>query len=100
MPVGIRNTQTTTVTSSSQKFTNPMNPGQQYVFSANVDCWVKVTTSGGSAAADTADNIMYVAGQQLPLKSPDDAGATTNSYVHVIRDSTDGSATLGIIEGR
>lgn len=96
----IRSSQVQTVTGSSQKFTNPMQAGQRYVFTANVDCWVKVTATGGSAAVSTADNVLYIAGQRLPLQSPDNAGTTTNSYVHMIKDTgmVDGRACLGIEE--
>ena len=102
MPSGTRTSQYLAVGAVSGEFTNPMQPGQQYVFTASTDCWIKVgvTGAGGDAAADTADNILYVSGQPpLPLCSPDNSGTTTNSYVHVIRDAADGDATLTIVEG-
>lgn len=99
MPL-VRSTQVQTVTGSSQKFTNAMQNGQQYVFTANVDCWVKVAATGGAAAVSTADNQLYLAGQKLYLKSPENTGVTTNAFVHVIKDTgmPDGRASLGIEE--
>jgi hypothetical protein len=99
MPIGVRHTQYVAVGAASAGFTNPMQPGQQYLFTANTDCWVKVTVTGGSAAANTADNIMYKASMgPIPLCSPDNNGVTTNSFVKVIRDSADGDACLAILE--
>lgn len=100
MPRGIRSTQVLAITGASAKFTNPMQSGQQYVFTATVDCWVKVTTTGGSAAVATADNIFYSAGQRLPLQSPDNAGVTTNAFVHAIiaTGMPSGTACLGVEE--
>ena len=99
MPIGIRHTQYVAVGAASAKFTNPMQAGQQYLFVANTDCWVKVTVTGGAAAANTADNILYKAGMPpIPLKSPDNAGTTTNAFVHVIREAADGDACLMILE--
>ena len=98
MPFAITSTQYLSVTGTSGKFTNPMVPGRQYLFSADIDCWVKVTVTGGAAAADTADNILYKAGQLLPLANPD-ISATTNAFVHVIRQgSTSGDATLALLQ--
>ncbi len=99
MPPYIRSSQVVAISGSSAGFTNPMEPGQIYRFTATTDCWVKVTTSGGSAAADTADNHLYIKGQTLYLASPDANGVTTNSYVKVIQDSAAGDATLSVVEG-
>lgn len=98
MPVGMRTSQYTAVGVASAKFTNPMQPGQQYLFSASTNCFVKVTVTGGAASA-AADNILYITGgPPLPLCSPDSNGVTDNSYVHVIRDTADGKATLTLVE--
>ena len=56
MPVTMRTAQYVAVAGTSAKFTNAMVSGGQYRFTANTDCWVKVTATGGSAAANTADN--------------------------------------------
>jgi hypothetical protein len=93
----IRSTQYLAVTGTSGGFTNAMEPGFEYMFVANEDCWVKVTVTGGAAAADTADNILYIKGQQLFLKNPDHRG-TTNSFVKVISDGTNCDAVLSLIE--
>lgn len=94
MPFTPGDTQYTAVTDTSAKFTNAMHPGKQYTFSCDVDCWVKVTVTGGAAAADTANNILVKAGTVLPLANPDNS-ATANAFVHVIRQgSTSGDATL------
>ena len=78
---------------ASAGFTNPMSPGMFYRFTANTDCWVKVTTTGGAAVAQAADNIFCISGQVLILCSPDD-NATTNGFVKVIRNTADGVGSL------
>lgn len=84
------------VASASAKFTNAMVPGIIYRFTANTDCWVKVTATGGAAAASTTDNHLCLSGQTLILVNPD-TSITTNSFVHVIRNTADGKATLSPI---
>jgi len=86
-------TQYLALTSTSAQFTSAMEPGFIYRFSANVDCWVRITTTGGAAAANTANNILYIAGQSLWLANPDVDG-TTNAFVHAIEDIADGDASL------
>ena len=49
MPFGVRSTQVIDVTGASAQFTNAMKSGQQYIFTSNVDCWVRVTATGGAA---------------------------------------------------
>ena len=97
MPYTIRTSQYVAIAGTSAKFAAAMASGQQYRFTANTDCWVKVTATGGAAAADTADNHYYVAGQTLLLANPDQ-GSETNAFVHVIQDSAAGDATLSLIE--
>ena len=92
MPIGSRASQYLAITGSSAKFTTAMARDVQYVFTANVDCWVLIGATGASAAADTANNILYIAGQQLPLCNSD--VNTTNSFVHVISDGTNGDGCL------
>ncbi len=87
------------VATASAGFTNPMAPGAQYFFTADTDCWVKVTTTGGSAAADTADNVFVKSGMVIPLANPDASG-TTNAFVKVIRQTADGDATLWRVDYR
>lgn len=83
---------------ASAQFTNPMLPGQMYYFNCNVDCWVRVTTTGGAAAANTADNILFKASQEpMALENPD-TSITTNAFVHVIGDTAAGDAVLMLIE--
>ena len=86
------------VTASSAKFTNAMVPNQRYLFTASIDCWVTTALTGGAAIPNTADNVLYVRGMALELGSPDDTG-TTNAFVHVIRDTASGDATLALVEG-
>jgi hypothetical protein len=78
---------------ASAKFTNPMQPGCQYIFSCEVDCWIAVGATGGAAQADTAGNVFVKAGQEIPLANLEDSG-TTNSFVHVISQAADGDASL------
>ena len=89
------------VAAASAGFTTPMKPGQVYLFTANTNCWVKVTTTGGSAVADTSGNMYVHAGQTVYLSNLADfdnslpsGTTTTNGFVKVIRDSADGDATL------
>lgn len=82
-------------TGTSSKFTAAMAFGFTYRFVANQDCWVKVTVTGGAAAADTADNHLYMSGQELFLA----CDSETEGFVHVISDGTNGDATLSMIEG-
>lgn len=99
MPFAPISTQYSAVTGTSAEFTAPMAPGRQYTLSCDVDCWVKVTTTGGAAAADTANNILVKAGTVLPLANPD-TNITTNAYVCIIRQgSTSGDATLTLWGG-
>lgn len=97
MPYAITSTQYVAVASASAKFTNAMDPGKQYEFRTSTNCWVKVTVTGGAAAADTANNIYVAAGGVLYLANPD-TSIKTNAFVHVIRDSADGDATLARID--
>ena len=92
-----RSVQYAAISGTSAAFTNPMEPGQIYAFTANTDCWVRVTATGTDAAADTADNILYIKGQMLYLVNPDSTG-TTNSFVKVIQDAAAGDGTLRLIE--
>ncbi len=89
----VTTSQVLAVGSSSGKFTNAMAQGAQYLFTCESDCWIKVAATGGAAAADTADNIFVKAGMTIPLCNTEDSG-TTNSFVHAIRQSVDGDATL------
>lgn len=93
--------QYTSVTGTSQKFTNAMAVGSIHQFSCNVDCWVATGATGGAAVADTAANTLYRAGQVLFLTGPHyspttpSATTTTSAFVHVICEgSTSGKATL------
>lgn len=91
----IRASQVSTVTNSSAKFTNEMAVGQVYRLAVNTNTWFKVTVTGGSAAADTTDNHFLGSGQAVFLRSP----GTGDGFVHVIRDSADGDASLSLCEG-
>ena len=93
MPFSPTDAQYVAVGAASAGFTNPMEPGKQYMLRSTVDCWVKVTTTGGAAAAATTQNIPVKAGVPLPLANPE-RSSTTNAYVKVIRDSVDGHASL------
>ena len=84
------------VATASAKFTNAMVPGQLYRFTANTDCWVKIGVTGASAAASAADNHLCLSGQTLILRNPE-TSETDESFVHVIRNTADGKATLSPI---
>jgi len=83
---------------ASAGFTNPMDPGKLYRFISSTNCWVRVTTSGGSAAADTTNNHFVAANQEVYLRNPD-VSSVANAYVKVIRDTADGDATLSLCIG-
>jgi hypothetical protein len=84
------------VGAASAKFATAMVPGQLYRFSSSTNCWVKIAVTGGAAAADTANNHYCHAGASLILKNPEVSEAD-ESFVHVIRDTADGDATLSPI---
>lgn len=96
-PIKTRISQTLAVTGASAQFANAMESGQQYRFTANTDCWVKVSDTGDSAVAAAADNHLYIKGQTLWLAIGQ--GETVDGFVHVIRDTADGSASLSLYEG-
>ncbi len=92
----LRQGQILAISGVTAKFTNPMEPGQKYLFVADETSWVKVTVTGGAAAA-AADNIRFQQGQPpLILENPDRSG-TTNAFVHVLADAA-GHASLTLIE--
>ncbi len=82
---------------ANAKFTNPIEPGQVYEFSSNVDCWIAIEATGGAAAPDANGNVLYT-GQRTYLKSPDSGNATTNSFVHVYGDGVAGDACIYPVE--
>lgn len=86
------------VAATSAQFTNPMSPGVVYRLTANTDCWVTVAGTGGAAQASTANNHFLISGQTILLVNPD-VSSTTNAYVHMIRNSADGKATLSPLKG-
>lgn len=93
MLYGFASSQVLAVGATSGKFAAAMAQGVQYVFTCESDCWITVGATGGAAIADTDNNIFVKAGQDVPLANMEDSG-TTNSFVHVIRQSADGDATL------
>ncbi len=97
MPVTITSTQVLAVTGTSAKFATSMVPGKQYIFTCENDCWVKVTATGGAAAADTANNIFVKAGMVIPLANPD-VSSTTNAFVHFIWQSVAGDCSLSRLD--
>ena len=81
------------VAATSAKFTAAMAPGILYRFTANTDCWVFVGVTGGAAQASTANNHLCLSGQTLILANPA-TSSVAGSFVHVIRNTADGKATL------
>ena len=94
--ITVADSQYVAVGSSSAKFADAMDVGFLYRFTSNVDCWVVRGATGGSAAADDNGATLVIAGQVAYLST--DAQATTG-FVHVIRDTADGKATLTRILG-
>lgn len=99
MPRGIEPTsaQYSTVIVTSQKFTTAMAKGQQYVFLSTTNCWITKGATGGAAVGSAAGAIFVPANTAVLLQNTEDA--TTNAFVHFIRDSADGKATLSIAIG-
>lgn len=93
MPNGVlpATAQYQTVTSSSAKFAAAMAFGEQYVFTTTTDCWITTAATGGSVTASAA-GAMFVAAGSAVLLTPDDDGSVW--FVHIIRDSADGKASL------
>lgn len=94
--VGVVSSQIRVTSGTSSQFTNPMVQGGQYLLRCEAATWVKVTATGGAAAADTADNHFVPAGGQLLLANLESTG-TTNSFVHVIQDSAAGQCVLTLL---
>lgn len=86
------------VAATSAKFTSAMAPGKLYRYVCAANSWVKVTATGGAAAADTANNHYIPANTAVLLRNPD-TSITTNAFVHAIRDTADGDATLSEVVG-
>lgn len=88
------------VATTSAKFTNAMRPGVAYLLTANTDCWFTTGATGGAAVASTAGNAFLISGQTKVLHGPHfdlsnpSSSTTTSSFVHVIRNTADGKATL------
>ena len=94
--VGVVSSQIKVTSGTSGQFTNPMVQGGQYLLRCEAAAWVKVTATGGAAAADTADNHFVPAGGQLLLANLESSG-TTNSFVHVIQDAAAGQCVLTLL---
>jgi hypothetical protein len=84
------------VASSSAKFTNAMAVGRTYRLHATTDLWWKQGATGVTAAADTADNHLLVAGSTVYIQTDD---ATNMGFIACIRVTADGKATLSEVEG-
>lgn len=101
MPLALSSgSQYVAVAATSAKFTNAMRPGQIYRLTVNTDCWLNIGATGGAAQASTADNVLVLSGQTVYLTGPHysatdpSSSTTTNAFVHLIRNSADGKATL------
>lgn len=85
-----------TVVTAATEIAHDMKPGRQYRFTADTDCYVRVTSAGGAAASIGAGSTLCRAGQVLLVGV---LGARTNDGVRktrisVIRASADGACTL------
>lgn len=93
----LKSSQYTTVTGTSQKFSNAMDAGQRYRFAANTDCWVLVGATDAEATAGAGSHFV-AKGNAIPLGVPPGDDGTLG-FVHVIRDAADGKASLSLIGG-
>jgi hypothetical protein len=93
--IRIRQSQYLAVGATSGAFASEMIASRLYRFTANSDCWVRIGGVADSAAANTANNHLYIKGQTIYFSRT----AGDDGYVHVIRDAADGAATLSLIEG-
>ena len=94
MPIFYEDSQYTTVTSSSQKFTNACAPDHWYRLRSSTDCFFAVGLTGGSASAG-ANSHFLPAGVAVDFM----VRSATAGFVHIIRDSADGKATLSLLGG-
>lgn len=94
--VSVVSSQALAVGVASGKFATAMAQGGQYMYRCLSASWVFVGATGGAAQVDTANNHFVPAGQPLFLCNLEDSGST-NSFVHAIRDSADGDATLTLL---
>ena len=91
--VGPVSSQPLAVTGTSGHFAAAMEPGCQYEFICEVDCWITVGASGAAAQLDTNGSVFVNAGSRIPLANMEDSGKT-NSFVHAIAQGLSGDATL------
>jgi uncharacterized Fe-S cluster protein YjdI len=88
--------QVATVSAVTAKFTNAITVGNWYCLVADTDIWWNLGATGGSAVAETANNHVLQAGREKWIITDN---ATTRGFVHVIRASADGAASLSLYEG-
>jgi hypothetical protein len=94
MPIFYGTSQYTTVTSSSQKFTNACVVDHWYRLSSSTDAFFSVGATGGSASAGADSHFIPAGGfRDFMVES------AANGFVHIIRDSADGKATLTLLGG-
>jgi len=92
MPLTLTTSDYSTVTNTSQKFT-AMVAGNQYVLRSSVNCYFKVGPSA-SVTASAADGSHFLAAGMPAYVAKKGADDT----VAIIRDSSDGAATLSLME--
>jgi len=85
-------------TGASSVTTAALKPGG-YALCPSQDCWVKLAAASGTVAVPSSgatqpaanDTIFCPAGQSTPLTVPNAGGG---SFLHVIRDSADGTLRI------
>lgn len=81
------------VTTASQEITTAMPIHMQHRFSANVDCWIKISATGGAATKGAGSHFIK-AGQAVGLEAESAAVA----FVQVLGEAA-GHATLSVVTG-
>jgi hypothetical protein len=90
-PTLIKNVEVLAVTGTSQRFTAALVQGGEYYLICSKACWIKVTTSAGSASAATgscyvpADTFVPITRESL-----------TENRLAIIRAAEDCTASLAI----
>lgn len=80
----------TTIVVGATEVAFDMTPGRQYRWTANTDCYVRVTSAGGTPATVGSGSTLCMSGQQLLVG----ALSTAKTRISVIRDTVDGVGTL------
>lgn len=86
------NVEVLSVTSASQRFAAVLIHGGEYYLTCTKACWIKVTTTSGTASAATG-SVYVPADTFVPVTR----GSATDCKVAIIRAAEDGTACLNLV---